>query len=258
MPRKPRIEIPGYYHIINRGVEQRDVFIDKEDFLTFEKLLCKLTKEYEITLHNFCLMNNHYHLLIELQKENLSKFMRQLGMSYSIYFNKKYKRVGHLWQGRFKSWYITDEAYLYTLIRYIEQNPLRARIVEDLKEYNFSSYRYFIHKEQIPSCLKRSLIYENFKENVDDIVDFITAPIDINELKEISKASSLVVISENKPKKTKKELIKIITDYKDKRERDKKIVKAYSLGYSQQMIAEVIGISQQAVAKIVKREREKL
>jgi REP element-mobilizing transposase RayT len=72
MPRKPRIEIPGYYHIINRGVEQRDVFIDKEDFLTFEKLLCKLTKEYEITLHNFCLMNNHYHLLIELQKENLS------------------------------------------------------------------------------------------------------------------------------------------------------------------------------------------
>ena len=68
----------------------------------------------------------------------------------------------------------------------------------------------------------------------------------------------MVVISENEPKKTKKELIKIVTDYKDKRERDKKIVKAYSLGYSQQMIAEVIGISQQAVAKIVKREREKL
>jgi len=135
-------------------------------------------------------MDNHYHLLIELQKENLSKFMKQLGMSYSIYFNKKYKRVGHLWQGRFKSWYVTNEAYLYTLIRYIEQNPLKAGMVSSLKEYNFSSYRYFIQKEQLPSCLQKSWIYENFKESVDKIVEFITAPVDMNELKEISKSST--------------------------------------------------------------------
>ena len=61
-------------------------------------------------------MSNHYHLLLEITSENLSKFMRQLNMNYSIYFNKKYKRVGHLWQGHFKSWYVADEAYLYTLI----------------------------------------------------------------------------------------------------------------------------------------------
>ena len=126
MPRKPRIEIAGKYHIINRGVEQRTIFEDASDYEYFEALMCFYAKSYGITLHNYCLMSNHYHLLIEIQEENLSKFMRQLNMNYAIYFNKKYKRSGHLWQGGFKSWYITDEAYLYTLMCYIEQNPLKA------------------------------------------------------------------------------------------------------------------------------------
>ena len=120
MPRKPRIEIAGYYHVINRGVEQRVIFKEDEDYKKFEELLCIYAPSYGITIHNYCLMSNHYHLLIEIEKETLSKFMRQINMNYAIYFNKKYSRSGHLWQGRFKSWYVTDEAYLYTLILYIE------------------------------------------------------------------------------------------------------------------------------------------
>ncbi len=77
-----------------------------------------------------------YHLLIEIKQENLSKFVRQLNMNYAIYFNKKYKRSGHLWQGRFKSWFVTDEAYLYTLMCYIEQNPIKANIVKDREGYS--------------------------------------------------------------------------------------------------------------------------
>ena len=137
MARRPRIEIAGYYHIINRGVEQRVIFKEPADFEYFEALMCFYAKSYGITLHNYCLMTNHYHLLIEIQEENLSKFMRQLNMNYAIYFNKKYKRVGHLWQGRFKSWYVTDEAYLYTLMLYIEQNPLKAKMVKHLEEYPY-------------------------------------------------------------------------------------------------------------------------
>ena len=105
---------------MDKGVEQRVIF---------EELMCFHAKSYDIRLHNYCLMSNHYHLLIEIRQENLSKFMRQLNMNYAIYFNKKYKRSGHLWQGRFKSWYVTDEAYLYTLMLYIEQNPLSRRIL---------------------------------------------------------------------------------------------------------------------------------
>ena len=254
MPRKPRIEIPGYYHIINRGVEQRDVFLSNKDFKTFEELLCKLSKEFDIILHNFCLMNKHYHLLIENKKENLSKFMRQLGMSYSIYFNKKYKRIGHLWQGRYKSWLITDEAYLYTLMRYIEQNPLKAGIVNNLINYHFSSFRYFINIAQIPKCLENSWINKNFGKNIDDIVDFLTAPVDKEDLKEIAKASSLVIASDIQEPKTKEQLLEIVSKYKDKKERNEKIVQAYKEGFSQHMIAKEIGLSQQAVSKIIKEK----
>lgn len=255
MPRKPRIEIPGYYHIVNRGVGQRDVFLDVEDFEIFEEMLCSLTKEFEITLHNFCLMNNHYHLLVEIHKENLSKFMKQLGMGYSIYFNKKYNRTGHLWQGRYKSWYVTDETYLYTLIRYIEQNPLKAGIVDDLNKYSFSSFHYFTSDMQVPKCLENSWIYENFGKSIDDIVEFITAPVNINELKEITKTSSLVVAPETKEPKTKEQLREIIGNCQTKQERNEKILKAYEIGYSQQMIAEIVGISQQAIGKIIKTKK---
>ncbi len=110
MPRKPRIEIPGYYHIVNRGVERRVVFKDNSDYEYFIELLCFHSKNYNIIVHSYCLMSNHYHLLISIEQENLSKFMRQLNSDYAVYFNKKNKRTGHLWQGRFKSWYVTDEA----------------------------------------------------------------------------------------------------------------------------------------------------
>ena len=116
MPRKPRIEIPGYYHIVNRGVEQRVVFAEESDYEYFEELMCFYAKSYGIIIHNYCLMSNHYHLLVEIGRENLSKFMHQLNMNYAIYFNKKHHRSGHLWQGRFKSWFVTDEAYLYTFL----------------------------------------------------------------------------------------------------------------------------------------------
>jgi hypothetical protein len=76
-------------------------------------------------------------------------------MNYAIYFNKKYKRVGHLWQGRFKSWYVTDEAYLYTLMLYIEQDPLKINRVKALEEYLYNSYNCFLAKE-IPECLKNA------------------------------------------------------------------------------------------------------
>jgi REP element-mobilizing transposase RayT len=89
MARRPRIEISGYYHIVNRGVERRVVFYDKDDFEYFLSLLSDCCEKFNITLHNYCLMNNHYHLLIEVKEGNLSKFMRYLNSIYAIYFNKK-------------------------------------------------------------------------------------------------------------------------------------------------------------------------
>ena len=255
MPRKPRIEIAGYYHIINRGVEQRVVFKKPSDFEYFEELMCFYAKSYGITIHNYCLMTNHYHLLIEIQEENLSKFMRQLNMSYAIYFNKKNKRVGHLWQGRFKSWYVTDEAYLYTLMCYIEQNPLKANMVKTLEEYPYSSYHYFLDYKNMPECLENAWIVQNHKEDEEAIEAFLTSPVDSQQLQLLKTASSLVEAPnvDNKPKE--EDLVKIFKDVDDIKKRNTLMVKTYKQGYSQYMIAKVLGLNQATVQRIIKRTK---
>jgi len=200
-------------------------------------------------------MSNHYHLLLEIQEENLSKFMRQLNMNYSIYFNKKNKRVGHLWQGRFKSWYVTDEAYLYTLMCYIEQNPLKAHMVKDIKEYPYSSYHYFLDYKNIPECLKNAWIVQNHKNDKEAIEAFLTEPVDRQQLQELKTASSLVEAPNVDKKPNEKELRQMFKKVKDIKERNSTIVQAYKKGYSQQMIATVLDITQQAVFAVIKRSR---
>jgi len=191
MARRPRIELAGYYHIINRGVDKMNIFRHRDDYEYFEELMCFHMKSYGITLHNYCLMSNHYHLLIETSTDNLSKFMRQLNMNYAIYFNKKYKRVGHLWQGRFKSWFVTDEAYHYTLMLYIEQNPLKAHMVKKLEAYPYSSYHYFLEKV-VPQCLQNAWIVQHYKNDTEAMKAFLNADVDTEQLSEMKKASSLV------------------------------------------------------------------
>jgi len=255
MPRKPRIEIAGYYHIVNRGVDRMNIFRHNDDYEYFEELMCFYMKSYGITLHNYCLMPNHYHLLIEITQENLSKFMRQLNMNYAIYFNKKYKRTGHLWRGRFKSWYITDEAYLYTLMRYIEQNPLKAKMVKSLEAYPYSSYHHFLEKT-IPECLHNAWIVQNHGSDTEAIRQMLQESADYGELQELKKASALVEAPNIDKKPNIHKLEKLLLKAQDKKERNKQILKAYKQGYSQHMIAKVLGISQPAVNGIIRRSRK--
>ena len=256
MPRKPRIELAGTYHIINRGVAQIHIFKEPADYEYFEDLMCFYAKSFGITIHNYCLMGNHYHLLLEIQSENLSKFMRQLNMNYSIYFNKKYKRVGHLWQGRFKSWYVTDDAYFYTLMCYIEQNPLKANMVKELADYPYSSYHYFLNYLEIPECLKDSWVAQNYKEDKEAIEVFLTNPIDARELQELRKASSLIEAPNVDTRPKVEDLENLFQDIKDMKERNTMILDAIAQGYSQHMIAKVLGISQPAVYGVIKRSRK--
>jgi len=255
MARRPRIEIAGIYHVVNRGVEQRVIFKEHADYEYFKELMCFYMKSYGITLHNYCLMSNHYHLLIEITSENLSKFMRQLNMNYAIYFNKKYKRVEHLWQGRFTSWYVTDEAYLYTLMCYIEQNPLKANMVKTLEAYPYSSYHHFL-QDHIPECLSNSWIAQHHGNNKQAIVEILNASIDTEQLKELKKAASLIEAPNIDKKPDIQKLEHLFKDINDIKKRNKQILKAIKQGYSQHMIAKVLGISQQAVYGVVKRSRK--
>ncbi|MEA1996203.1 MAG: helix-turn-helix domain-containing protein, partial [Gemmatimonadota bacterium] len=167
-----------------------------------------------------------------------------------------YKRVGPLWQGRFKSWYVTDDAYFYTLMRYIEQNPLKAKMVKELKEYPYSSYHYFLNYKEIPECLKDSWIVESYKDDTEAIEAFLANPVDSSQLQELKKASSLVEAPnvDNRPKQ--EECQKLFVNIHTIQERNKMILHAIEQGYSQHMIAKVLRISQQAVYGVVKRSRK--
>ena len=254
MPRRPRIDMVGYYHIVNRGVEQRIVYKDKEDFTMFLNLLCSGCLLYDVALHGYVQMSNHYHLLIETKKENLSKFMKHLNASYAIYFNKKYKRSGHLWQGRFKSWYVTDEAYLYTLISYIENNPLKAKMVKVLGEYEHSSYLSFVEQREPIECLKNSFMFEKFTTK-EARVEFFESSVDERVLEEIQKASKLVVTSVKKKTLDAMSLKQSFLEVENQVDRDEKIFQAYEEGSSQHAIAECLQLSQAQINRVIKKAR---
>ncbi|MEA2112012.1 MAG: transposase [Campylobacterota bacterium] len=253
MARRPRIDMPGFHHIMNRGVEQRKIFLDEEDFEVFLKLLCDACLLHNATLHSYCLMTNHYHLLVETKHENLSLLMRFINSQYASYFNRKLKRVGHLWQGRFKSWYITDESYLYTLIKYIQYNPIKAKMVNHLSDYPYSSYQFFTKRVSPLVCLSNSLMFKDF-ENIEDRISFFESGYDEDIIKTIAKSSHLVISSDVKPPLNSKLLVSLFKDATTKSQRDKNIKKAIKMGFSQHKVATFLKISQPTISNIMKRD----
>jgi len=144
MPRSARITIENAcYHIITRGNQKQTVFKDPADYQKYLLLLSKYKRKYGFKLYCFCLMPNHVHLVIEVNKtKDLNKIMRGMNLSYTLYFNMKYEKVGHLWQDRFKSKVIEKDAYLLECIKYIENNPIRASLVSSADEYLWGSNNY--------------------------------------------------------------------------------------------------------------------
>lgn len=143
MPRQARrVSNNGIYHIILRGNNQQQIFEDPDDYLKFIEILkeCKKISEYQIFA--FCLMGNHIHLLIKPTKENLEKILKRIGIRYVYWYNRKYNRVGHLFQDRFKSESVDADRYFLTVLRYIHQNPVKAGISNI--NYKFSSYNDYI------------------------------------------------------------------------------------------------------------------
>ncbi len=150
MPRSKRI-IPecAALHVISRGNNRNTVFRHDNDKLRYYALLQKLKGENKIDIFHYCLMNNHVHIILNLNPDStLSKFMKQLNLTYFHYYRKKYGYVGHFWQDRFKSNIIDQDSYLLQCGKYIELNPVRARLVKHPQEYLFSSYNYYANGKQ--------------------------------------------------------------------------------------------------------------
>ena len=148
MPRKPRIEIGGgLYHVISRGNNRRKIFRSHDDYLRFTSIVAQQKAKLPFYLYAYCLMPNHVHLLIEMRDDPVSRIMQRVLTSYSQYHNRKYKKIGHVFQGRYKSILCQTDRYLGELVRYIHLNPVRAKIVKRPENYEYSGHRAYIGED---------------------------------------------------------------------------------------------------------------
>lgn len=284
MARPLRIEYPGaVYHITSRGNEKKAVFKDESDREAFLKVLAQVNKRYHWLYHAYCLMDNHYHLLIETPDGNLSIGMRQLNGVYTQTFNRRHKRTGHLFQGRFKAILIQKDSHLLEVCRYVVLNPVRARMVEQPGDWKWSSYRATSGRESPHPCLTHDWILGQFSKTrekaekeyrqfvnleigkktiwtdlkgqailgedkfVDSLIEHLRKHKDIPD---IPKSQRYV----NRPS-----LEKIFSEeiLRDKAKRDKKMTEAVEkYGYLQCEIADHLGMYFTSVSRIMKRERE--
>jgi REP-associated tyrosine transposase len=164
MGRAWRIEYEGaLYHILSRGNEQKDIFYDDQDRLLFLTTIGEMSERFEIDVFAYVLMGNHYHMLLKTNRANLSKSMQWLGVTYTRRFNLRHFRSGHLFQGRFKSIIVQNDAYLMRLSCYIHRNPLRSGIVKRLADYRWSSYKAYAYGDKAPEWLITKQIFSQFK-----------------------------------------------------------------------------------------------
>jgi REP element-mobilizing transposase RayT len=145
MPRGPRAEVEGgLYHIIARGNHRQDIFHSQEDHKRFLSLLASAKERSPHYLYAYCLMTNHFHLAIERQKDAVGRIMQRVLTGYSQYYNRKYRKSGHLFQGRHKAILCQSDRYLGELVRYIHLNPVRAKMVRKAERYPYSSQRAYL------------------------------------------------------------------------------------------------------------------
>ena len=163
MARSPRQKsYTKVYHIIIRGINKQDILLDTQDLRKFSKELKRTKEKYKFEIYAYAFMSNHVHLIIKDENENLEIMMKSLTVSYSNYFNKKYERVGHLFENRFKSYAIEDESYLKNVVRYIHKNPENA----SLKPYKWTSYyEYINNKQKIIDTKQVMNLFDNSVEN---------------------------------------------------------------------------------------------
>ena len=166
MARPLRIEFAGaLYHVTARGDRREAIYDDDEDRREFLRILGTVVENFNWVCHAYCLMDNHYHLVVETPEGNLSKGMRQVNGVFTQYSNRRHGRVGHLFQGRYKAILVDKEAYLLELSRYVALNPVRARMVKAPGLWPWSSYRAIVGTQSAPRWLAVNAVLAQFGRN---------------------------------------------------------------------------------------------
>ena len=179
MSRPLRIEFPGaYYHVINRGLSRLAIFKTEEDRHSFLDLLGEVHNRWGLKIQTYCLMNNHYHLCVQTPHGGLSRIMRHVDGVYTQRFNRKYKRDGPLFRGRYKAIVVEKDLYLLEVARYIHQNPIHAGLVTPSEDYVWSSLRYYRKDISKPSWLDRDTLLGFFNGKRERLLAYMEAEPD--------------------------------------------------------------------------------
>jgi REP element-mobilizing transposase RayT len=166
MARKPRIEFEGaLYHVITRGNQRQQIFKHTEDYNKYLKILGDYKARYDFFLYAYVLMGNHVHLLIETKEVPLSKILQGVNQSYTMYFNRRYATVGHLFQGRYKAMLCDKDSYLLSLIKYIHLNPVRAARAKSPEAYRWSSHGFYVGQARDRGIVDSELVLRIFSED---------------------------------------------------------------------------------------------
>jgi putative transposase len=166
MARKPRIEYEGaFYHVITRGNQRQKIFRDASDYEKYQQYLTIYKNRHHYALYAYVLMGNHIHLLLETRDVPLSKIMQGINQSYTLYFNRKYREVGHLFQGRYKAILCDRDAYLLSLLKYIHNNPVRAKIAGTAASYRWSSHQAYLGKHNPLGVVDTDTVLRMFSES---------------------------------------------------------------------------------------------
>ena len=171
MPRIPREDVEtSFFHIMTQGINKNYIFDDPVDIKYYINIMYELQQEYKLNIIAYCIMNNHAHFLMEVDKiEELSKFMQRLNLKYGLYYNRKYSRVGFVFRNRYKSEGIYNEEHLYNCIQYIYDNPVKAGICKKASEYPYSNYK------EINVQTNNSYVYieteEERKKEIREVID---------------------------------------------------------------------------------------
>ena len=270
MPRQPRKKSrSNVYHCMLRGINKQDIFFDKKDYLEFQDIIKRTKKIFSYKLYSYVLMPNHIHLEIKDERQKLSQIIHSMATSYANYFNKKYKRVGHLFENRFQSRNVENSYYMLNLVRYIHQNPIKAGIC-DMDKYNWSSYSEFFKRENLND--------ENSIVDIEEILSMFSYENNSNVKKEFLEFNRKSLKFQNSIELLEYEMRNKLTDeeviYFIKHEigidniqeiqkyninyRDKIIQKIREIkGITQPQISRILGINIKIVQRAYSKEKQK-
>jgi len=280
MARPLRLEFAGaLYHVTSRGDRREDIYLDDDDRQAWLSVLETVCGRFNWTVHAYCQMSNHYHLLVETPDGNLSRGMRQLNGLYTQGFNRRHDLVGHLFQGRYKAILVQKESYLLELSRYVVLNPVRAHIVDDPATWPWSSLPAVLGGCEVPTWLDTDWLLSHFAPQREQarrgflrfVMDGVSRPSPLDQVQHqilLGDSAFVAKIHDAKPsdelrevsKAHRRSVAKPLAHYRSTYvDRDQAMAEAYASGaYTMKAIGDFFGVHYMTVSRAVKKHHVRM